>query len=75
MLFSPQHQIVPSARGKTSGSETLPAQIGQDAVCFLVTDKGHKAGKQMAAAASVMGLFLVLLPMHQEVGFVIASCA
>ena len=24
MLFSPQHQTVPSARGKISGSDTLP---------------------------------------------------
>lgn len=70
MLFSPQHQTVPSARGKISGSETLPAAIGQNALQYKIT---HEADKQVAAAVSAMELQLLLQAVHQEFGFFAAS--
>lgn len=43
MLFSPQHQTVPSARGKISGSETLPAVF---CISRLLTMQIHRADQR-----------------------------
>lgn len=61
MLFSPQHQTVPSALGKISGSETLPVVIREVAVQNKMQSM-TQPGSRAAAVATQHERNTALLP-------------